>query len=493
MDPTETRPRAARTSGMRSTRSRPRRSSALRLALLLPLLGLASAGRPAPAAAAEPPPAAAPAGQAAPPQLVVPEAARARPGFDVERATEAYLATISPAAKERSDAYFEGGYVLFFVETLWIVAVSWLVLAGGRAARLRAAVRARIRNRLAGDFVIAVLLIVALTVLQLPYSLYDNFYREHAYGMSNETLGAHLLDWAKGLGVGTLMGAIAVTLLYAVIRRAPASWWLWGTGLTTVLSILAIAIAPVFIAPLFNDYQKLEPGALRDEILAMARAHRIPADDVWWFDASRQTKRISANVSGFGGTMRISLNDNLLRRSPRESVLAVLGHEMGHYVLNHVAELTVSFSLLFAAGFVFVHFTFGAVARRFPSFGLEGIADSAGLPLLNALLVVFFTLSAPVQNSIVRTNEAEADAFGLAAAAEPDGFAFAAVQLSEYRKMRPGRLEEIVFYDHPSGYDRIHRAMSWKAGHLAPMAAKEAAAEGAAAEPPAAPAAQGAP
>jgi STE24 endopeptidase len=271
-------------------------------------------------------------------------------------------------------------------------------------------------------------------------------------------------------------GAVLIALLYAVVRRAPKSWWLWGAAITTIFLAVIIALGPVFIAPLFNDYQKLEAGPLRDEILSMARSHRIPADDVWWFDASKQTKRISANVSGFAGTMRISLNDNLLRRSPSESVIAVLGHEMGHYVLNHVVELLISLSLMIVAGFAFVHFTFGGVARRFPSWRLEGIDDSAGLPLANGLLALVMMLGAPVTNSIIRSNEAEADAFGIAASRQPDGFAFAAVQLSEYRKMRPGRLEELVFYDHPSGYDRIHRSMSWKAEHLAEMAAREAAA-----------------
>ncbi|KAB2968928.1 MAG: M48 family metalloprotease, partial [Thermoanaerobaculia bacterium] len=408
--------------------------------------------------------------------LAVPEAARAAPGFDVERATEAYMDLLSPEARRRSDAYFEGGYVLTLVDWAWTLGVAALLLAGGRMRRLADAVRARVRASYLADTVTVAAILLASSLLALPLTIWVGHFREHAYGLSNLSFAGFLGEWAKGLAVGIVMGAPALAAIYVVIRRAPRTWWLWGAALGSAFLVVGVLIAPVFIAPLFNRYEKLEAGSLRDDILSMARAHRIEAEDVYWFDASKQTKRVSANVSGIGATMRISLNDNLLRRSPRESVLAVLGHEMGHYVLGHVRELILKFSLVLLAGFAFVHFGFERVRRRLGSgWRLESLADAAGWPLLSALLATFFLLATPVTNSIIRGDEAEADAFGLAAAGEPDGFAWSAVQLSEYRKMRPGRLEEIVFYDHPSGYDRIHRAMSWKAEHLDELAAREAA------------------
>ncbi len=418
------------------------------------------------------------------PVLKIPDGARATSDFDVDRATEAWLDSIPPAARGRSDAYFEGGYWIQLVDWLWTLGVAVLLLAGGRARRAHDAIRNRVRSRFFADALTAAGFILVTSLLSLPLTIWVGYVREHAYGLSNQTLGAFLGDWGKGLGVSLLLAGPAIAAIYAVVRRAPRTWWLWGTGVTVVFMMFVMAIGPVWIAPLFNRYQKLEPSPLRGQILSLARSYEIPATDVYWFDASRQTKRVSANVSGFMGTTRISLNDNLLKRSPRETILAVLGHEMGHYVLNHVEKGIVEFALVIAAGFAFLFWSFNGVTRRLGAgWKLAGTSDPAGLPLAMALLATFFLIATPVTNTIVRTEEAEADAFGLAAARQPDGFAYAAVQLAEYRKMRPGPLEEFIFFDHPSGYHRIHRAMEWKQENLAECAARERGAEDRVTEP----------
>ncbi|MFN7940068.1 MAG: M48 family metallopeptidase [Thermoanaerobaculia bacterium] len=409
------------------------------------------------------------------PKLSIPAAARAQPGFDVDRATEAWLATLTAEQRAQSDAYFEGGYwIEAFGWILGLAIAAWL-LGSGLARRGRDFARRRIRSRYLADAVAAGLFLAAMAVLEFPWTLWTDFFREHAYGLANQGFAAWLGDWAKGLAVTLVFMSPAIALIYVVVRRSPRNWWLWASVCSTALLAFGMTVAPVFIAPLFNKYQALPAGELRDEILTLAHANRVPATDVYWFDASRQSKRVSANVSGLLGTTRISLNDNLLRRSPRETVLAVLGHEMGHYVLNHVWELLLEISVVLLAGFACVRFAFDrTVARWGRRWGVEGLADTAGLPLATALFSTFLFVATPAVNTLIRANEAEADAFGVNAAQQPDGFAFAALQLAEYRKMRPGKLEEILFYDHPSGYDRIHRAMEWKAAHLDQCAEREA-------------------
>lgn len=383
--------------------------------------------------------------------------------FDPEAATEAYMAKLSPEARARSDAYFEGGYWLLLWGFLYGIGVAWLLLATGLSARMRDVADRLTRIRWIQTAVYAVEYIVLTAVLTFPLTIYQGFFREHRFGLSNQTFSQWLRDGLVALLVSIIFGAIALTIIYAVIRRAPRNWWIWGAGVAVILMVLGATIAPVYIAPLFNTYKPLPDSELRTQLLSMARANGIPADNVYVFDASKQSKRISANVSGMFGTVRLSLNDNLMNRGTSEEIRAVLGHEMGHYVLDHVYKGVVYFGVIIVVGFAFVQWAFGKLSVRWGErWRIRGVGDVAGLPLLAAIFSAYMFVLTPVVNTIVRSSEAEADAFGLNAAREPDGFATAALDLSEYRKMHPGPVEEFIFFDHPSGWNRIHRAMVWK-------------------------------
>jgi STE24 endopeptidase len=210
----------------------------------------------------------------------------------------------------------------------------------------------------------------------------------------------------------------------------------------------------------------------------MAHANGISTNDVYEIDASRQTTRMSANVSGFGNTMRITLNDNLLRRGSPEEIQAVMGHEMGHYVLNHIPKDILFIAIVDVLSFVYLFFglqwALGRWGDRWQIRVLEkegvgkihDVGDPAVLPLVMLLAGVLFFVLTPIMNTQTRVEEKEADMFGLNASRQPDGFAQAAIHLGEYRKMRPGKLEEFIFFDHPSGYNRIHSAMLWKSENL---------------------------
>ncbi len=144
-----------------------------------------------------------------------------------------------------------------------------------------------------------------------------------------------------------------------------------------------MAIAPVYIAPLFNTYTTLKPSPVRDGILRLAHANGISAQEVYQVDASRKTTRVSANVSGLLGTERITLNDNLLNRASPAAIQAVLGHEMGHYVLNHGYKGLLALGLVIVCGFAIVAWLFDRLAaRHVDRWGVVGVADPAGLPLI---------------------------------------------------------------------------------------------------------------
>jgi len=401
-------------------------------------------------------------------------AALAVPAFDPEAATQTYLATLDGAARDRSDAYFEGGYWLILVNLAVGLAIAGLLLQTGFAKGLRDRLAAVLKWRWATTMAFIAVYIAVTAVLTFPLTVYEGFFREHTFGLSTMSFPDWFGESLIQLVINVIMGAILLTLVYAVIRVARRTWWLWATGLSVVFLALMIFVSPVYIAPLFNDYTPLQEGELRDDILAMAHANGIPADDVYVFDVSRQSNRITANVSGLMGTMRISLSDTLVENTDPDEVLAVMGHEMGHYTLNHLWEMFTVFAVILAIGFAFTHAAFNWANRRFGGrWGISDIGDVAGLPLLAACLSVYFFLATPLMNTVIRTNEAEADIFGLNAAREPDGFATTALRLSSYRKIEPGPLEEWVFFDHPSGRARVSMAMQWKAGQLAAGAADQ--------------------
>lgn len=387
--------------------------------------------------------------------------------FDPVKATNAYLARVSGPAKARSDAYFEGGYWLILVDVIWAIGVSAILLWFRISASIRDFAERQTRSRFwqaslyAGPYI---LITIALT---FPLTLYKEYFREKAYGLMNLGFFGWLGEFFVTTGLSLIIGTIVVTLLYFAIRRTGRSWCIWATGGFAVLMAILITIQPVFIAPLHNTYTPLPDGTVKREVLSLARANGIPADNVYMVDASRQSDRISANVSGFLGTTRISLTDNLLKQGTNDEILAVLGHEMGHYVLDHTLRLLTLFTLVAFVGFAFVNWGYGFLTSLFGGlWDIRRLDDPAGLPLLAALASIFLFLATPVTNTISRTTEIQADMFGINAARKPDAFATVVLKLSTYRKLDPSPLEEIVFYDHPSGRTRVWEMMRWKAEHL---------------------------
>ena len=397
---------------------------------------------------------------------------QAGPAFDVRAAVDAYLAKMPPAQRARSDAYFEGGYWLQLWDFLITVFVMWLLLRFGWSARMRDLAERISRIPHHQTAIYWVQFIVVVTVLTFPMSLYEGYFREHKYGLLNQTFGPWMRDQMVGLGVGVVLGAILVVPLFWLVRRLGKNWWVWGSLVMIAFVALVSLIAPVYISPLFNKYTKLTDPQVKDPILSMARANGIPANDVYEFDASKQSNRVSANVSGFAGTLRISLNDNLLKRCTLPEIETTMGHEMGHYVLNHAYKGLVMFGVVIVIGFAFLNWGINyGPARWGEQWGVRGITDVAVLPWAVIVFSAYMFVMTPVNNTISRNMEFEADMYGLNAAQQPDGEANVDMLLGEYRKLDPGPIEEFLFYDHPSGRTRITAAMRWKAEH--PQSANE--------------------
>jgi STE24 endopeptidase len=378
-----------------------------------------------------------------------------------------------PKDQTRQKRYAHGRYALSLAGSAWGFLVLVFLLRSRLSARMRDEVLRRTRRPNAVVFVYFALFVVVTSLLSLPLELYGGYFREREYGFARQTLAEWFGDWAKGLGIGIVLGGIFAVALYAVIRRFPRRYWLIGAAVAMAFTIFAVAVEPVFIAPLFNKFSSLAPGPLKSRLLALAHAQGIPASDVYEVDASRQSGHTNAYVAGLLGTERIVIYDTLLQTQTTREIVAVMGHEMGHYVLRHLWKGLALGGALILLGAWLVRTLYPKIAAgRGDRWGIGGISDVAGLPLVLLVVSVFSFFAAPAANAFSRWEEHQADAFSLDVVRDPDalaaGFAkFNTVDLSEYD---PPRLIELWFYTHPSLEHRIEFCQEWKRTHGAPAA-----------------------
>jgi STE24 endopeptidase len=388
--------------------------------------------------------------------------------FDAVAATEALLAQVPAEDIENTVGYVNSGYLAMVLQLAATLLAAWLLLASGWSRRWRELAERKLKSRFAQAFIYLPIYALVTTVLLFPVDWFSGHYIEQAYGLGNLSflgwVSEHLLETA----VFALFGSLFVALLYMLLHRSPDNWWIWGTGLTATFLALVMFLAPLFILPLFNEYKPMEEGPLKERILSIARANGVPADDVKQVDQSKQTKRVSANVAGMFGTARIALNDNLLARADADAVEAVMAHEIGHYVLNHAGKGIIFMSLVIGLCFAGSSWLFKwMVARRGEQWGIRGIEDYAGFPLLFASLSLFLFLATPAFYKLTYIQEYEADLFAINATRNPGAWAEVALLTAEYRKLHPADWEERWLNHHPSPYARIYMAMRWKAENLA--------------------------
>ena len=387
--------------------------------------------------------------------------------FDPAAATAAYLATVPSESHARAQAYTQGGHWLILWTALIGVAVLWLILRSGLLVRLRD----RLAARGAGAGRITLVVLAAAfaleIILNLPWSVWSDWAREKAYGLTDQPLSGWLSETLLMSAIGLVGAVILGEGVYALIRRAPRVWWAWSGGLVSLFLLVGMVAAPVAIDPLFNRYEPAPPGPVRDAVVALAKANGVPADRIFIYDGSRQSNRYTANVSGLMGSARIAMSDVMFKKDADiAEVRAVVAHEIGHYVLGHVWRNWIFLSALAFLGLFLVDRLFPLAAHLLGARDVRGLADPAGYPVIGVLLIIMGLVANPLSASFTRWAEIDADRFSLQQANEPDGLARALVKTIEYRAATPGRLEEILFYTHPSVSSRIRMAMDSKAARL---------------------------
>ena len=381
--------------------------------------------------------------------------------FDPQAATAAYIDSLGADALARAAAYTVGNHWLLLWNLLVTAVITWIVVRTGLLDRINARLVKRGPNLKA--WIVAATYFVASGLLSLPWSIFADWWREHSYGRSSQPLADFLGQGLLSLAIAAVLVGLFFVGVYALMRRAGRFWWVWSGGLTAVALSIFLLAGPVFIEPLFNDYQPVPAGEVRDALVVMAKQAGVPEDRLFVYDGSRQSNNFTANVSGLAGSARIAISDIAFKGASIEEVKAVTGHEIGHYVLGHVWRTVILLSVLAVLFFFVADRSFPWFARAFGS--STSIGDPTGLPVLVFMVSLFLLLAQPIVNGTIRKGENEADQYSLETVNLPDALATALVKTAEYRYPRPSRLQEMLFYTHPSVERRVRRAMEWKASH----------------------------
>jgi STE24 endopeptidase len=385
--------------------------------------------------------------------------------------TTAATAVPVPEPSALALQYYRSSHILWAGATALELVVPAALLFTGLSARVRDLARRLARGRWYLTIAIygaAYVLIQAIAFL--PLAWYAGYVRQHAYGLSTQTAGQWLADWAKGTGITVAIAAAVLWIPYRLLRASPGKWWLWTGLLAAPLTTLAMIVAPVWIAPLFDEYGPMRDRALETRIHRLAARAGIPDSRIYEVRKSDDTRRVNAYVTGFGGTKRIVLWDTLVDRLRPDEVVFVMGHEIGHFVLRHTLTVILGATLLAMLSLFVVHRVAGWLIARFRRrIGFERLDDVASLPLLLLTGGVVLLATTPAALALSRWQEREADRFGLEITRDNQAAARAFVRLHDENLAVPrtGLLYRLWRGSHPDLADRIefsNRYRPWSRG-----------------------------
>jgi STE24 endopeptidase len=386
------------------------------------------------------------AGQRSEPQVVVPEP--------------------SPLALR----YYRSGNVLWAIGTLLGLLIPALLLFSGGSARLRDLSARMGRRWLPTVLLYALLFTLVYAVVTLPFTYYEGYVRQHAYGLSTQSQEKWWSDWLKSVAIGGGGLALVLWIPYHLLRRSPARWWLYAGLATAPIAAFTLVVSPIWIDPLFNRFGPMQDRVLEARILALANQAGIPQSRVYQVEKSVDTKTVNAYVTGIGSSKRIVLWDTMLTRLSPDEILFVMAHEMGHFVLHHTLAVIVGATLLVTGSLYLVHRIAGTLIARFDDrFGFDRLSDVASFPLLLFLGSLVSLIASPLVLAFSRHQEHEADRFALELTRNNHAAATTFVRLQQENLTipRPGPLFKLWRASHPSLGDRVdfaNRYRPWDTG-----------------------------
>ena len=373
--------------------------------------------------------------------------------------TARYIDGIGAEALARSAAYTAGTHWLILGELLVAALVTWIFVRTGLLKRI--SFRLEGRRWAIRTWLVCTAYFLVSAIISLPWTIFAQWAYEKSFERTSQTLADFLSQTVTDIAISSQISGLFFLGVYLLIRKAGRAWWIWSGGLAALTVSAILLFAPIFIEPLFNEYRAIPEGPVKTALTQMADEAGIAHDRILMFDGSRQSNNFTANVTGVLGSGRIAISDVALEQASLDEVMAVTGHEIGHYMLGHVWRFVGLFSVLAIFGFYLSNRLFHRVAS---GFGSEAeIDDPQGLPVLLFLVSLLTILAQPALNGLARSGESEADAYSLRTVNQPDALARALVKTADYRYPRPSILQETLFYTHPSVERRVYAAMAWKA------------------------------
>ena len=371
-------------------------------------------------------------------------------------------------ARDRSRITFR----LALIGFVYGLIVLWIILRWHISAKYRDWAERFSSVRFLQAVVFAPLLILTIAVFTLPLDIYGEMI-EKQFGISVQGWGSWTWDWTKGEIISLILSILLIWILYAVIRSSPRRWWFYFWLATLPIGILLFFITPWVIDPLFHKFEPLQQkdpqltAAL--ETMVQRAGEDIPPERMFWMGAGEKTTSLNAYVTGIGASKRMVVWDTTMAKMNTPQIVFVMGHETGHYVLQHIPKGISFFAVLFLVLFYIGYRLIGSILGRWgPGWRIRGLDDWASLPVLMLLLSVFLFLTNPIASAFGRHLEHQADQFGLEVThgLTPDSGQIAAQAFQilgevDLANPEPNPVGVFLYYDHPPIPDRVQFSLHY--------------------------------
>jgi STE24 endopeptidase len=296
-------------------------------------------------------------------------------------------------------------------------------------------------------------------LIELPLDWYSHFRIEQRFGFNRMSLALWLTDLIKNFFVSVLIGLPLIAMVLWLMGAAGTTWWLWAWGAWVAFNLLLMVIYPVWIAPLFNNFQPLEDETLKQRVQALMQRCGFAAEGLFVMDGSKRSAESNAYFTGLGKAKRVVFYDTLLARLSHDELEAVLAHELGHFHHRHLRKSLISIFAITLAGFA----ALGWLSMQQAFFVGLGVTPNAALPN-DALAILLFLLVIPTVSPLIepvwsaasRRHEFEADAYAKQQASAP-ALVQALVKLTEDNAvtLTPDPVYVRFHYSHPPMLERI--------------------------------------